>query len=91
MTQSIKLRAVLEGDDMVVAVEGGFIRRSVPEDGLVVAIAAEELFLPESKIVEALRALEVARADVQDARPAKRAAQMELPAAPAKKQGGCGS
>jgi hypothetical protein len=91
MTHSIKLRAVLEGDDMVVAVDGGYIRRAVPEDGVVVATGAEEMFLPESKIVEALRALQSARDGVEEARPAKRAAQMELPAAPAKKRIGGGS
>lgn len=88
MTHSIKLRAVQEGDDMVVAVEGGYIRRAVPEDGVVVATGAEELFLPESKIVEALRALQSARDGGEAARPPKRAAQMELPAPAAKKQSG---
>ncbi|MDX2020831.1 MAG: hypothetical protein SF187_11365 [Deltaproteobacteria bacterium] len=88
MTQSIKLRAVLEGDDMMVAVEGGYIRRAAPEDGLVVATGADEMFLPEGKIVEALRALQTARDGDKAAKPAKRASQMELTAAPVKKISG---
>lgn len=67
MTLSIKLRAVLKGDDMVVAVSGGFIRREVPEDGVVVATELEELFLPESKVREALQALQTVRAEVEQA------------------------
>lgn len=91
MTESIKLRAVLEGDDMVVAVQGGYIRRAVPEDGVVVDTGAEQFFLPEAKLVEALGALQKARQGGEEARPANRAAQMELAAAPAKKRigGGC--
>lgn len=65
MTLSIKLRAVLKGDDMVVAVSGGFIRREVPEDGVVVATELEELFLPESKVRQALQALQTVRAEVE--------------------------
>lgn len=80
MTKSIKLRAVMEGDDMVVAVEGGFIKRAVPQDGVVVVTDLEELFLPEEKLVEALQALVAARTgDNPSARP-RRAAQMELQA-----------
>ena len=91
MTESIKLRAVQKGDDMVVAVQGGYIRRAVPEDGVVVDTGAEEFFLPEAKIVEALAALQNARQGDEEARPAKRAAQMELAAPPVKKRigGGC--
>lgn len=80
MNQSIKLRAVLKGDDMVVGVEGGFIRRPVGEDGVVVAMGAEEIFLPQAKLNEALTALERRRARPLSAMRPMRAAQMELPA-----------
>jgi hypothetical protein len=78
MTQSIKLRAVLEGDHMMVAVEGGFIRRTVAEDGVVVATDIEEFFLPESKVREALAALDAARDVTVPAKRPKHAAQLDL-------------
>lgn len=79
MTHSIKLRAVLEGDDMVVAVEGGFIRRTVAEDGVVVATDIEEYFLPESKVREALATLDAVRdVEVLASKRPKRAAQLDL-------------
>ncbi len=84
MTESIKLRAVLKGDDMVMGVAGGFIRRPVSEDGIVVALGAEEVFLPESKLAEALACLERRRLPAAQLRP-MRAAQMELPASAIKK------
>lgn len=65
MSLSIKLRAVLKGDDMIVAVSGGFISREVPEDGVVVATELEELFLPESKVRQALQALQTVRAEAE--------------------------
>lgn len=88
MNQSIKLRAVIKGDDMVVGVEGGFIRRPVDEDGIVVAMGSEEIFLPQDKLTEALSALDRRRTlPLAPMRP-MRAAQMELPTAQRKaKQG----
>jgi len=78
MTHSIKLRAVLEGDDMVVAVEGGFIRRTVAEDGVVVATDIEEFFLPESKVREALASLDAARDIAVPAKRPRHAGQLDL-------------
>lgn len=80
MTQSIKLRAVLAGDDVVTAVQGGYIRRPASEDGILVCIGADEVFLPEAKLAEALTALDRLRTTPALSRP-MRAAQMELPSA----------
>lgn len=68
---------------MLVGVEGGFIRRPVPEDGVVVSTDHDEFFLPEDKVIEALRALERVRATELPAIRPKRTQQMELPASSA--------
>jgi hypothetical protein len=82
MTDTIKLRAVVEGDAMVAAVEGGVIRRPAPGDGVVVDCGESEIFLPEDKVTEALRQLARRRGHrAADRKPGHKIspAQMNLP------------
>jgi len=48
---------VRNGDEITVAVEGGFARRRAPGDGVVVELPDRDLFLPVDAVVEALRVL----------------------------------
>jgi hypothetical protein len=84
MIASIKIRPVMAGDDYVLQVEGGFVRRTVPEDGLVVESDEREIFVPENKLLEALQRLEARRP--QRARP-HRVEQLELKDPPKEKTG----
>jgi hypothetical protein len=51
------LRPVRAGEEIVVAVEGGFVRRAAPADGVVVEIADRDVFLPVDEVLAALSAL----------------------------------
>jgi antitoxin (DNA-binding transcriptional repressor) of toxin-antitoxin stability system len=51
------MRAVRAGDEIIVEVEGGFVRRLAPADGVVVELADREVFVPADALVEALRTL----------------------------------
>ena len=51
------IRAVRAGDEITVAVEGGFARRHAPSDGVLVMLPDRDLFLPAALLVEALRGL----------------------------------
>jgi len=84
MSASIKIRPVMAGDDYVVQVEGGFVRRTVPEDGLVIESDEREIFVPENIMKEALQRLESRRP--QRARP-HRIEQLELQDPPKEKTG----
>ena len=59
MTQpsQVRLRAVRAGDEISVAVEGGFVRRRAPGDGVVIELDDRDLYLPVEALVDALRAL----------------------------------
>jgi hypothetical protein len=51
------LRPVHAGEEISVAVEGGFARRRAPGDGLIVELPDRDLFLPVDAVLEALRVL----------------------------------
>jgi hypothetical protein len=51
------LRTVRAGDEITVAVEGGFARRRAPTDGVIIQLSDRDLFLSADALVEALRAL----------------------------------
>jgi hypothetical protein len=51
------LRPVRAGQEITVAVEGGFARRCATGDGLLVELPDRDLFLPVESVVEALRVL----------------------------------
>ena len=55
---TIKLRPVAPGDNIVVEVQGGFVRRPAPAHGLVVETETLDIFLPYEKVKDALGALE---------------------------------
>jgi hypothetical protein len=46
---------VRAGDEITVAVEGGFARRRAPADGIVVQLPDRDVFLPVDTVLEALR------------------------------------
>lgn len=51
------IRPVRAGDEIVVAVEGGFVRRAAQVDGLVVETPERDVFLPVDTVLDALRVL----------------------------------
>lgn len=54
----VQLRPVQTGDDVVVAVEGGFVRRKAPCDGAVIELPDREVFLPAEALIEVLQRLD---------------------------------
>ena len=57
MPSAPPLRAVRAGDEITVAVDGGFARRRAPTDGIVVQLPDRDVFLPVDAVLEALRLL----------------------------------
>jgi hypothetical protein len=55
--QSATVRAVRAGDDFTAEVEGGFVRRRVPSDGIVVQLPDRDVFVTAEALIEALRTL----------------------------------
>jgi hypothetical protein len=51
------VRAVREGDEISVAVAGGFARRRAPSDGVIIELGDRDLFLPVEALVAALAVL----------------------------------
>jgi hypothetical protein len=51
------LRPVRAGQEITVAVEGGFARRLATGDGLMVELPDRDLFLPVDAVIAALRVL----------------------------------
>jgi hypothetical protein len=51
------IRAVRAGDEVSVQVEGGFVRRRAPSDGIVVELPDRDVFVTADALVEALRTL----------------------------------
>jgi redox-regulated HSP33 family molecular chaperone len=51
------VRAVREGDEISVAVAGGFARRRAPSDGVIVELGDRDLFVPVEALFEALAVL----------------------------------
>jgi hypothetical protein len=51
------LRPVRAGQEITVAVEGGFARRAATGDGLLVELPDRDVFLPVDAVIEALRVL----------------------------------
>jgi hypothetical protein len=51
------IRAVRAGDEITVEVEGGFVRRRAPSDGVVVQTGERDVFVAADLLVEALRTL----------------------------------
>jgi hypothetical protein len=51
------LRAVRAGDEISVAVEGGFARRRAPTDGVLIALADRDVFVRVDAILEVLQLL----------------------------------
>jgi hypothetical protein len=51
------VRAVRAGDEISVEVEGGFVRRRAPADGIVVQLADRDVFVSADALIEALRNL----------------------------------
>lgn len=51
------IRPVRAGDEIIVEVEGGFVRRPAPCDGLAVETADRELFLPAAAVTHAMKLL----------------------------------
>jgi hypothetical protein len=45
------------GDDISVEVEGGFVRRRAPADGIVIQLADRDVYVTADALVEALRTL----------------------------------
>jgi len=77
---SIKLRPVLAGEEYSLAVEGGYVRRPVPADGIVIEEADSEIFLPADKLREALANLESRQSTARSAtrKSPQRAEQLSL-------------
>jgi hypothetical protein len=57
MPENPVIRPVRAGDEIVVQVEGGFVRRPAPADGLVIATAERDVFVTAEDALEALRLL----------------------------------
>lgn len=55
--EKAQIKAVRTGDVISVAVEGGFIRRPVPSDGLVVSAPDRDLFIATNDVLKALAEL----------------------------------
>ncbi len=51
------VRAVRAGDTISVEVQGGFVRREAPSDGVVIETPDRDIFVPAEALIEALRAL----------------------------------
>ena len=51
------LRVVRAGDEISVEVEGGFVRRRGPSDGVLVQLDDRDVFIGADALVEALRTL----------------------------------
>jgi len=51
------LRVVRAGDEISVEVEGGFVRRRAPSDGVLVQLDDRDVFIGADALVEALRTL----------------------------------
>lgn len=51
------LRAVRADDEISVEVEGGFVRRRAPADGIVVELGDRDVFVTADALIEALVAL----------------------------------
>lgn len=58
MNLTIRVRPIRTGDEISVAVEGGFVRRKAPCDGVVVEVPERDVFLPAESLIEALRQLD---------------------------------
>jgi hypothetical protein len=54
---SAVVRAVRSGDEITVEVEGGFVRRRAPADGIVIDLADRQVYVSADALVEALRTL----------------------------------
>jgi hypothetical protein len=51
------LRAVRAGEEISVQVDGGFVRRPAPSDGVVIELFERDVFVSAEAMLEALRAL----------------------------------
>jgi hypothetical protein len=51
------IRVVRAGDEISVEVEGGFVRRRAPTDGVLVQLEDRDVFVGADALVEALRTL----------------------------------
>jgi len=51
------IRSVRAGDDLSVEVEGGFVRRHAPADGVVIETPERDLFVAADELMAVLRAL----------------------------------
>jgi len=51
------IRAVRAGEEISVQVDGGFVRRSAPSDGVVIELFDRDVFISAEAMLEALRAL----------------------------------
>ena len=51
------LRPVRTGEEIIVEVQGGFVRRAAAVDGVIVQTDERDLFLPADDLVAALRVL----------------------------------
>ena len=59
MPAPIRVRPVRAGEEISVAVEGGFVRRKAPVDGIAIETPERDIFLPVESVLEALRQLDV--------------------------------
>jgi hypothetical protein len=51
------VRAVRAGEEISVQVDGGFVRRPAPDDGVVIELVDRDVFVSADVLLEALRAL----------------------------------
>jgi hypothetical protein len=51
------IRAVRAGDEISVAVEGGFVRRRAPTDGALVELSERDVFVTADALLDVLRTL----------------------------------
>jgi hypothetical protein len=62
MPSPVRVRPIRAGDEISVAVEGGFVRRKAPVDGIAIETPERDIFLPVDSVLEALRQLDAAPA-----------------------------